>query len=226
MSLIIDELSLAYRFIAPHPFNEGLFLKKIENVFEHASDIITMDMDSGNFVPKPSPLYIAKDADVELKFNPEKGIVGVKGNDFKEVNEKFNLIKSTIGNEMKIDFKTDITYLELIGRGRYKAKILPLITLNNHFPPSEKPFKDFFNNKDIATLEIRVCDKENIENKRNIRELDDWFDIRISPLILNPNFYSWSVVYRKSNIEEVENFWSELEEKITKLFIDIEKGED
>lgn len=224
MSLIIDNLSISYKFIAPHPFNEKLFIKKIEDRFILKTDAVAVSIDeSGQIISHPKPLYVAKDGTSELNFSPERGIIGIKGEEFDEINTHFNELKNLLETDMEVDFNKDIEYLELLSKGRYKGRCQPLETLNKYHPIKETVFNNFFNNQDIINMEIRVCDKNNLNTRENIRKLRDWFDIRIFPLIINPNFYSFDLVYRKFDTNDVETFWSNLEDKLKTLFIELER---
>ncbi len=67
-----------------------------------------------------------------------------------------------------------------------------------------------------------IGSKEAINNKRNIREVNDWFELQILPLIVNPSFYYWQVVFRKGDVSKVKLFWKDIESKINELFVRLE----
>jgi hypothetical protein len=50
MSLIIDNLSISYKFLAPHPFDERLFIKKIEDIFTYKADVVAVNVDDSGHV--------------------------------------------------------------------------------------------------------------------------------------------------------------------------------
>lgn len=224
MSLIIDNLSISYKFLAPHPFDARLFIKKIADLFTYKTDVLAVNIDeSGHVTSQPKPVYITKDGTSELNFNPEIGIIGIKGEEFNEITSNFDHLKKILETEMEVDFNNDIEYLELLSKGRYKGKYQPLETLNKYYSINKSIFNNFFDDEDVINMEIRVCNETNLKTRKNIRKLQDWFDIRVFPFIINPNFYAYDLVYRKSNIEEVEIFWSNLEDKIKNLFIELER---
>ncbi|MBE0523090.1 MAG: hypothetical protein IBX40_01955 [Methanosarcinales archaeon] len=224
MSLIIDNLSISYKFLAPHPFDEKLFIKKIEDLFTYKADVLAVNIDdSGHVTSQPKPVYVTKDGTSELNFNPEIGIIGIKGDDFDEVTSYLDNIKKLLETEMEVDFNNDIEYLELLSKGRYKGKYQPLDTLNKYHSINKSIFSNLFDNENVINMEIRVCNETNLKNRKNIRKLQNWFDIKVFPFIINPNFYAYDLVYRKSNLEEVEIFWSKLEDKIKNLFIELER---
>jgi len=223
MSLIIDNLSISYKFLAPHPFDERLFIKKIEEIFTYKAEVVTVNIDeSGHVISQPKPMYVAKDGTSELNFTPEIGVIGVRGDEFNEVDTNFNYIKKILGNDMEVDFENDIEYLELLSKGRYKGKNQPLETLDKYHSIKKTVFNNLFDNEDVINMEIRVCNESNLKTRKNIRKLHNWFDIKIFPFIINPNFYAYDLVYRRPNISEVEIFWSNLEDKIKNLFIELE----
>ena len=158
-----------------------------------------------------------------MNFNPEIGIIGIKGEEFNEVTSYFDHLKNLLEIEMEVDFNNDIEYLELLSKGRYKGKYQPLEALNKYYSINKSIFNNLFDNEDVINMEIRVCNETNLKTRKNIRKLQDWFDIKVSPFIINPNFYAYDLVYRKSNIEEVKIFWSKLEDKIKNLFIELER---
>lgn len=223
MALITDKLSISYRFVAPHPFDEKLFLRSIENLFNKTDKVGVAIDDIGNPMSKASPLYISKDGNTELSFVPERGVVGIQGRKSDEVSAQFDELKSILESDMEIDFKKDVNYLEILAHGRYKGKYQPMVTLNKYQPPNPKIFNGFFDNEDVTTMELRVCNRDNVDARKNIRELHDWFDLKIAPFIINPNFYSWNLVYRKLNTSEVETFWSKLDNKLQTLFQKLEE---
>ena len=109
MALIINSLSISYKFLAPHPFDEKLFIKKIEDTFSYKTDVVAVNVDeTGHIISKPKPVYVAKDGTSELNFTPEIGIVGVKGDDFNEVNTNFNQIKKILETDMGVNFKMEL----------------------------------------------------------------------------------------------------------------------
>ncbi len=224
MSLIIDNLSISYKFLAPHPFDEKLFIKTIENLFTYKADVLAVSIDdSGHVTSQPKPVYVAKTGTSELNFNPEIGIIGIKGDNFDEVNSCMDHVKKLLETVMEVDFDNDIEYLELLSKGRYKGKYQPLETLNTYHSINKSIFNNFFDNDNVINMEIRVCNETNLQARKNIRKLQNWFDIKVTPFIINPNFYAYDLVYRKSNIEEVGIFWSKLEDKIKNLFIELER---
>ena len=224
MSLITDNLSISYKFIAPRPFDEKLFIKKIEDLFIYKNDVLEVTVDEvGQVLPRPKPVYVAKDGRSELNFSPERGVVGIIGTELGEVSTCFTEIKTILETDLEIDFNNDIDYLELICKGRYKGKYQPMETLNKYQPTNEKIFKNFFDDEEINTMEIRVSNKSNLKTRKNIRKLQDWFDIRIFPFIINPNFYAWELVYRKHDITDVGMFWSKLDKKLSTMFVELEK---
>lgn len=225
MSLIIDTLSISYKFLAPHPFDDRLFIKKIEDIFTYKADVLAVNVDdSGHVTSQPKPIYVAKDGTSELNFTPEIGVIGVRGEEFDKVNANFNYIKKILETDMEVDFKKDIEYLELLSKGRYKGRNQPLETLDKYHSIEKKTvFNNFFDNEDVLNMEIRVCNETNLKTRTNLRKLENWFDIKIFPFIINPNFYAYDLVYRKPNIRDVEIFWSKLEDKIKNLFIELER---
>ncbi len=218
MSLIINSLGLSYKFPAPHPFDEKEFLEKLKDTFIQ-SNFLGVDLANPN---QMFPVYTTKSGTCELNFQPKRGIVGVKGNNSSEVNSYFEKINGIL-SDMKININ-EVDYLELVGDGRYKGKDNPseIISKNCNYPKTSV-IQDFFNNEEFIPFEIRCCSKEALNNKRNIREVNDWFELEIMPLIVNPSFYYWQLVFRKHELSNVKTFWNDIESKIDRLFIQLEE---
>jgi len=218
MSLIFNSLGLSYKFPTPHPFDEKEFLENLEDTFIQ-STVPGMDMVEPD---KTNSVYYTKSGNCELNFQPDRGIVGVKGNNFSEVDTIFNDINNILSDKMEININ-EVDYLELISDGRFKGKELPLVTISkNHTFKKASIIQDFFNNEEIIPFEIRYCPKESVNNKRNIRELNDWFELQIMPLIVNPSFYYWQVIFRNDDVSKVKLFWNDIESKINELFVRLE----
>jgi hypothetical protein len=218
MSLIFNSLGLSYKFPTPHPFDEKEFLENLEDTFIQ-STVPGVDMAEPD---KTNSVYYIKSGNCELNFQPDRGIVGVKGNNFSEVDTIFNDINNILSDKMEININ-EVDYLELISDGRFKGKELPLVTISkNHTFKKASIIQDFFNNEEIIPFEIRYCPKESVNNKRNIRELNDWFELQIMPLIVNPSFYYWQVIFRNDDVSKVKLFWNDIESKINELFVRLE----
>ncbi len=124
MSLIFNSLGLSYKFPTPHPFDEKEFLENLEDTFIQ-STVPGMDMVEPD---KTNSVYYTKSGNCELNFQPDRGIVGVKGNNFSEVDTIFNDINNILSDKMEININ-EVDYLELISDGRFKGKELPLVTI-------------------------------------------------------------------------------------------------
>lgn len=218
MSLIINNLGLSYKFPTPHPFDEKKFLENLKDTFIQSS-ILGVDLAAPN---QTYPIYATKSGTCELNFQPKRGVVGVKGNNFSEVNSYFEKINGILSDKMDVNIN-EVDYIELVGDGRYKGKQVPLETISKNYNfQNISIIQDFFNNEEIIPFEIRCCSKEALNNKRNIREVNNWFELQILPLIVNPSFYYWQVIFRKDNVSKVKLFWSDIESKINELFIRLE----
>jgi len=218
MSLIFNSLGLSYKFPTPHPFDEKEFLEYLKNTFIQ-STVKGVDM---NAPDQTYSIYATKSGNCELNFQPDRGIVGVKGNNFLEVDSIFNDINIILSEKMEININ-EVDYIELVSDGRFKGKELPLVTISkNYYFNKDSIIQDFFDNKEIIPFEIRYCSKESVNNKRNIRELNDWFELQIMPLIVNPSFYYWQVIFRNDDVSKVKLFWNDIESKINELFVRLE----
>lgn len=218
MSLIINSLGLSYKFPTPHPFDEKEFLGNLKDTFIQ-SNILGVDIAAPD---QTYPIYATKSGTCALNFQPKRGIIGVKGNNFSEVNSYFEKINEILSDKMGVNIN-EVDYLELVGDGRYKGKEVPLETISKNYNLlNTSIIQDFFNNEEIIPFEIRCCSKEALNNKRNIRELNNWFELQILPLIVNPSFYYWQVIFRKDDVSKVKLFWNDIERKINELFARLE----
>ncbi len=155
MSLILNSLGLSYKFPTPHPFDEKEFLENLKDTFIQ-STLLGIDMAAPD---QTYPIYTTKSGTCELNFQPKRGIVGVKGNNFLEVDSIFEKINGILSDKMKINVN-DVDYLELVGDGRYKGKEFPLATISKNYNlQNPSIIQDFFNNEEIIPFEIRYCSK-------------------------------------------------------------------
>lgn len=218
MSLIINSLGLSYKFPTPHPFDEKEFLGNIKDTFIQ-SNILGVDIAAPN---QTYPIYTTKSGTCELNFQPKRGVVGVKGNNFSEVNSYFEKINGILSDKMEVNIN-EVDYLELVGDGRYKGKEIPLETISKNYNlQNVSIIQDFFNNEEIIPFVMRCCSKEAVDNKRNIREVNNWLELLVMPLIVNPSFYYWQVILRNDDVSKVKLFWNDIESKINELFARLE----
>ncbi len=218
MSLIINSLGLSYKFPTPHPFDEKEFLGNLKDTFIQ-SNILGIDIATPD---QTYPIYATKSGTCTLNFQPKRGIIGVQGNNFSEVNSYFEKINEILSDKLGVNIN-EVDYLELVGDGRYKGKEVPLETISKNYNLlNTSIIQDFFNNEEIIPFDIRCCSKEALNNKRNIRELNEWFELQVLPLIVNPSFYYWQVIFRKNDVSKVKLFWNDIESKINELFARLE----
>jgi hypothetical protein len=218
MSLIINSLGLSYKFPTPHPFDEKEFLGNLKDTFIQ-SNILGVDIAAPD---QTYPVYTTKSGTCELNFQPKRGVVGVKGNNFSEVNSYFVKINEILSDKMEVNIN-EVDYLELVGDGRYKSKEIPLETISKNYNlQNVSIIQEFFNNEEIIPFVIRCCSKEALDNKRNIREVNNWLELLVMPLIVNPSFYYWQVILRNDDVSKVKLFWNDIESKINQLFTRLE----
>lgn len=99
MSLIVNSFGLSYKFPTPHPFDEREFLENLKDTFIQ-STILGVDIAAPN---QTYPIYTTKSGTCELNFQPKRGIVGVRGNNFSEVNSYFEKITGILSDKMEIN---------------------------------------------------------------------------------------------------------------------------
>ena len=150
MSLIINNLGLSYKFPTPHPFDEKEFLGNLKDTFIQ-SNILGVDIAAPD---QTYPVYTTKSGTCELNFQPKRGVVGVKGNNFSEVNSYFEKINEILSDKMEVNIN-EVDYLELVGDGRYKGKEIPLETISKNYNlQNVSIIQEFFNNEEIIPFVI------------------------------------------------------------------------
>ncbi len=154
---------------------------------------------------------IAKKGNNEVIYNPDKGHVGVGGENFKEVNDDFNILESTLRDDLEIDFSI-IKSIELISANRVYTKNDPLETISKFCDSKNlSKFKEIFN-EDVKPLSVRMYTKTEIVGGLNI--IPNWVDLTIEPFIPNPKYYFVRLIYRNTDKDKVKGISKEIERVI------------
>jgi hypothetical protein len=218
----MDMANISFKMQTPHPFDERIFIANIEESFKKKpTKALSINPDGVATVEEYRHSY----KQAYLNFHPEQGIVGIQGLNYADVSEGFNILHNILMDRLKLDFKI-VKYLEISIKGRYQPNIKPLKRLARIYKDETMQFfKDLFSCEDETPMSLRICSANSIDEEISFREIADWHEFRIEPMILNPNFYFWEIVYRKAKWENVIDFWKDLPAKIENLFVEFDQND-
>ncbi len=215
---MIDQLSINILFNYPHPFSREIIVnklteKKFEPIQSNISDILPV-----------RSAQIAKKDGVIIEYVPEKGIIGVSGNDFSNVSKHFMELIPLINKIMGTEIDSNIIKLyEIILHVRIsylkesKEITEPREVISNFIGKEKlKIFENIV--KDSSFFTIRIAPKNGFPSNT------DWYDIVIEPLYINPKQYHIGIVFRAQDIEKIKEFADDIENKIINIASLIDQG--
>lgn len=212
--LTFDQLGLAYRTLTPHPFDAEKFYAELDGKFK-AEKVQGFTLNVEGVLSGIDKVYTFRKA--RLNFDPDRGIVGVTGENYADVNDAFGIVRSTLEEELDFDLG-EIRYLELVAGGRFKPKGLPVARLSATYDQEALiKLSAFFNGESVTPLTLRVGQADTSETKESLRDLREWFEMRVEPFTINPAFFFWALVYRKRIPSAVMEIWESLESRLTNL---------
>jgi hypothetical protein len=210
---------MAYKMQIPFPFNERTFFEGIEK------DFVKKDVDTMGLGPDGSAYQIKyqyESGSVILSYHQLQGVVGVVGNEPKEVTSKFKFVSDLLLSEGMAKTE-DILFTEVFAQGRIRGDKLPLTsiisTMNHETLASITKIMDGIN---IVPMNIRVCSENAQTDKTPFRKITNWFELKIEPLVQNPIFYVWEIIYRDVDSSKIQTFCGTIPEKISKIIMDLE----
>lgn len=162
---------------------------------------------------------VARKGDNEVLYNPDKGHLGIIGLNFKEVNDDFEILESTIKSELGIEksaIKSAIKSAELISSNRVYSKNAPLEVISKFLESANfSKFKEVFGeDADIKPFTVRMY--INTEISGSINTLSNWADLTIEPFIPNPKYYLVRLIYRDTDNDKVK----EIAKKVDNIILD------
>ena len=203
--------NIAYRFKNPYPFDDDVFLNIM--LKEHSFSKKDVPLKVGQTSLGAIPGYVFESDKTQLNFQPQEAIFGLNSTDYLECLVLFQKLKLAIFDKSG-GSKEDIEFLEIGASGFYTSSDSPIEIINS-----------------IAELkrEIKVGpDKFKIysfrlyhtsdELTKSLKKMRYWIDIKVEPLILNPNVLYWQLTYRETE-EKTEDVWKNLPDFIEQLLI-------
>lgn len=220
MVLITDSINISYRFLTPYPFEDKEFLSRIGEKFDTTKGK-SFELSPEGIKPVDDTIYKFKQS--RLNYRPDNGTVGVFGSDYKEVNEAFVFVGDVLSKNMGMDLNK-IKFLEIVVRGRYKPKIKPLKSMSKTYNDEFLSLSSkFFGNSKVTPMALRVCSEIGLSEDLSFRDIINWYDFRLEPMILNPSFYFWQLVYRNNDYKKTLALWSSLPDSLEKLIGEFDK---
>jgi len=146
-------------------------------------------------------------------------ILGVEGDDPKEITETFNELEEIIRNELKIDYSDSIKFYETIIDYHIYSPNNPRKIIENIY--EESKYAEVFSsivNKDVSPFTIRYA------SKGISPDSPEWMDFRIEPFVRRANkVYAFNLVYRSEDGEEVKKTLQSIQEIMEKIVKEIER---
>jgi hypothetical protein len=157
---------------------------------------------------------VVRKGDNEVLYNPDKGYLGIIGLNFKEVNDDFEILESTIKSELGIE-KSAIKSAELISSNRVYSINAPLEVISRFLESANfSKFKEVLGEDiDIKPFTVRMY--INTEISGSINTLSNWADLTIEPFIPNPKYYLVRLIYRNTDNDNVK----EVAKKLDKIIL-------
>jgi len=142
-------------------------------------------------------------------YTEERGIIGIRGESFDEVMRDFRGFLTALRSSEEIDAYEESEFCEA-----YLAGSL-------HGLGKKAPLKDFERSlgslsilerisevigEPVLPLSLRVFPRKHVNVVADLKDIPDWLDLTLQPVILNPRQYGFTLVYRKPSIRDTLDF--------------------
>lgn len=202
---------ITFLFNNPYPFPEE---QLIEGLSKKGFSEIT---DTPKIMGAPSlqvvRAAIARKGNNEVIYNPDKGHVGISGENFKDVNRDFDILESTLKDDLEIDASA-IKSTELVLANRVYTKNDPLEVISRFlYGKNISKFKEILG-EDVKPFTVRIYSQTEISG--SINTIPNWVDLTIEPFIPNPKYYFVRLIYRSTDNDKVKEISKGIDEIILK----------
>lgn len=137
--------------------------------------------------------------------------------------EDLTFVRDTLVKDLEIVLSKALSYLECVLETLIVGEKPPLVTLGQkgNIPIIDQLSAIF--EEDVASFGFRIYPRSLLYTDANIRDIRNWYDLKVEPFITNPEQYSVRLVYRNENHEEYFTFIRRLDRIITNVIRLIEK---
>ena len=213
MEIVIESLQVNIKFKQIFPFVESQLMRVLEDSgFELLKS--TASIRGGGLLAQFSTSSIARDNGCFVNYVPETGVLGVSGEDFGQVAEKFSKLASLVETGLKFPLADTAKLYEIILSARVRSQ-MPLEKINRFVGESRlRKFNEIFGESLFASLRIIPKDGD-VSDAR-------WYDVRIEPLFANLANYIVRFVYRSDKLEEVRKVSGSLKHYVENIISAVE----
>lgn len=210
------QLTLIVKYnVVIFPFDIFLFLNALPSL-----GFVLTDPDTPISVKSEISPFPARKGDIAVRIDPNRKLFGIHATNVESVLEEMDKLESWLNEKFQVDGSKLAEYYETIASLTVKATKNPLECWSTHLKqdPILTKFSDILGTE-VAPFGLRLSPKGEGPNQTN------WFEIRVEPDVeMAANHHHVSVIYRRSNKEEVISFVAKLDEVIGNFIELVEQG--
>ena len=154
--------------------------------------------------------------DVVVFYDEPYNVLGIRGTDFEQAFSIFRELESILQEELYVDFEASLTSSEAIMDIHANTDKNAKIIIKEFLKPVDN-FDKIFNEKTYLTT-LRIMPDKKIISEQS------WFDMLIEPLVTNPTKYFIRFSFRRTNIDEFNDFANNINSYVEKVIDTIERG--
>jgi len=137
--------------------------------------------------------------------------------------EDLDLVRDILTKDMEIILSKSLLYTECILEAFIVGRKAPLVAFSQKLSSPLLNELSAVIGDDVAPFDVRVYPKAHTYTDMNLRKVNNWYEIRVEPLIANPRQYYVNLVYRNENHEVYVKFVRDLERILSGIIKSIEK---
>jgi len=216
VDIIFNNIQIVFGFRYPNLFDRNDLVKILnERGFE---DIQKPDFIKEMLISKKKIVLneLVTKNDVVVFYDETHNVLGIRGKDFEQSFSIFKELETILQEKLDIDFEASLTLSEAIMEIHAKTDKNAKIIIKK-FLKHVDDFDKIFNEKTYLTT-LRIMPDKKIISEQS------WFDMLIEPLVTNPTKYFIMFSFRKTNINEFNDFMNNINDHIEKVIDTIERG--
>jgi len=186
--------------------------------------------DTGSVIYDPEKGYLSVTNEATVGLLPsqvegeeEPGENEAKAHALNSALEDLVQVHDILSKQLEVIMSKSVGYTECIVEALLAGRKLPLVALNQRLSVPILNEISALQGEDVAVFNLRLFSKAHLYNEMNIKKLNNWYELRVEPMITNPKQYYLNAVFRNENYEVYLNFVRGLERLIVGVIRTLEK---
>ncbi len=164
----------------------------------------------------------SKNEGLTITYDPNRGFLSLQADELSETVKEFSTLVA-IANALLSEPEQEIRWGEVNFAARASSESRPLEVFSKLSTDLHEKLGDLFE-ESVHPFGVAAYSAPGEALDKPLNEISNWFDIRIEPLIANPRYYFIRIIYRKSDLEQVNGYLRPLEDRLAEAIRFLEES--